>query len=294
MKLCLSCHHAFADKGWRCPSCGAMPDKIDGFFAFAPNLAATNDGMDRQAHHHLDSIQEHSFWFRARNRLIIDLSSLYFGRAQNVLEVGCGTGYVLRGLQSARPEFRLSGSEIYTNGLCYARKRLGADVPLFQMDARAIPFVDEFDLICAFDVLEHIEEDTQVLSNIAKALRPRGGMLLSVPQHPFLWSRTDEIACHKRRYRSGELVEKCRAAGFEILRTTSFVAILLPIMLAQRLARSRLHDHDVAAEFALPRLVDRTFELLLEFERRAIGAGLSFPFGGSRFVAARKPDKSTV
>ena len=68
------------------------------------------------------------------------------------------------------------------------------------MDARNIPFRDEFDVIGAFDVLEHIDEDVAVIDEVRKALRPGGGFLMSVPQHPALWSQQDERAFHVRRY----------------------------------------------------------------------------------------------
>jgi SAM-dependent methyltransferase len=288
MKLCLNCGEAFSAESWSCPSCRHAPQEEDGFLLFAPDLAASNDGMSAEAHHLLDSVQHRSFWFRARNRLIVDLVRRHFAQARAVLELGCGTGYVLSGLQAALPSLRLSGSEIYANGLPYARRRLGPDVALFQMDARAIPFAEEFDLICAFDVLEHIEEDASVLDRIRRALRPDGGILLAVPQHPFLWSQTDEIAYHKRRYRTAELQEKCRAAGFKVLQTTSFVSTLMPFMLAQRLLRGRKANYDAKAEMDLPSAVDHCFEAILDGERRLIGTGLAFPFGGSRFVAAVK------
>src|SRR5689334_11335461 len=93
------------------PSCGHAPQEADGFLLFAPELAAFNDGMPAEAHHVLDKLQHRSFWFRARNRLIVDLVRRHFPQARNVLEVGCGTGYVLSGLQTALPSLRLAGSE---------------------------------------------------------------------------------------------------------------------------------------------------------------------------------------
>jgi SAM-dependent methyltransferase len=244
--------------------------------------------MEPDAHHRLDHLQGSSFWFRVRNRLVMDLVRRYFPKAERVLEIGCGTGYVLRALQGALPRSRLSGSEIYVDGLPYAANRVGPEVSLFQMDARDLPYAAEFDLICAFDVIEHVEEDERVLEEVHRALRPGGGVLLSVPQHPFLWSRADEISFHKRRYRRGELEAKCRKAGLNVIRSTGFVTSLLPLMLLQRLLRSRRKDYDADAELALPRSLDRALEFVLELERRILRAGLSFPLGGSRFVAAQR------
>jgi SAM-dependent methyltransferase len=287
MRLCLHCQSTQIDPDWRCESCGFSPTQIGGIPCFAPDLATENDGMEAVSHDHLDALQDQSFWFRARNRLIHDLARRHFPTARRVLELGCGTGYVTQALRETLPQAAISGSEIYANGLMYARQRLGSDVELLQMDAREIPFWAEFDLICAFDVLEHIEEDTLVLSRIVNALAPGGGVMLSVPQHPSLWSQVDVHAHHKRRYRSGELTAKCVAAGLTIIRDTSFVCLLLPLMFVQRLTE-RKGSFDPAKEHSLPRSVDRTFEMALDLERRLIRAGVSLPVGGSRFVLAKR------
>lgn len=69
-----------------------------------------------------------------------------------------------------------------------------------QMDARAIPAEAVFDLIGAFDVIEHIEEDEAALAAIHRALAPGGVAIIAVPQHPWLWSEADDVAHHARRY----------------------------------------------------------------------------------------------
>ena len=114
-----------------------------------------------------------------------------------------------------------------------------------QMDARAIPAVDAFDLTGAFDVVEHVADDEGVLRGLRRATTAGGGTIIAVPQHPSLWSRADEIGHHQRRYRLGELEAKLRRNGFDILFSSSFTALLLPLMAvsrtqgARRLARCR-------------------------------------------------------
>lgn len=66
------------------------------------------------------------------------------------------------------------------------------------MDARRIPFEGEFDVIGAFDVLEHIEEDERVLGQLNAALRSGGGIIATVPQHQWLWSEMDTVSGHRR------------------------------------------------------------------------------------------------
>ncbi len=288
MKRCLSCKNSFEADAWNCDVCGFEPKKISTYLAFAPELAESNDGMDSSIHDVLDKVQHKNFWFRARNRLIHDLAVRYFPKAHRIMEVGCGTGYVLSALRKAFPYGQITGSEIYANGLGPAERRLGDQGNVLQMDAREIPFTDEFDLICAFDVLEHITEDGDVLAEMHRALKPSGGLLLSVPQHPFLWSAVDDYSFHKRRYTTSELQNKCRKAGFEIVRSTSFVSFLLPLMAMARLKKRNEDKLDPVAELMTSGFMNFALEAVLEGERRLISTGLSFPAGGSRFVAAIK------
>jgi SAM-dependent methyltransferase len=259
-----------------------------GFLSFAPDLAITSGGFEVDFHHLLDHAQEQSFWFRCRNRLLGDLTRQWFAKADSVLEIGCGTGYVLASLREVLPSARFAGSEISTIGLTYAAQRLGSEVALFQMDAVAIPFSNEFDLIAACDVLEHLEDDVKALSEIHRALKPGGGTILTVPQHPLLWSQADRFARHQRRYRPRELSEKCRQVGLVAAVDTSFVASLFPLMMAQRLVRGRKKEYNLSSELSLPRWLDRLLFAILDVERRCIRMGARFPFGGSRVVIAFK------
>src|SRR4029077_3111817 len=106
-------------------------------------------------------------------------------------------------------------------GLQTARTRL-ARVPLYQADARRLPFDREFDAVGAFDVLEHIRQDDAALAQLYQAVRPGGGLLVTVPQHPRLWSTADEYARHERRYTRSGLMQKVADAGFVPVHITSF------------------------------------------------------------------------
>ena len=154
-----------------------------------------------------------------------------------------------------------------------------------------------FDAIGAFDVLEHIDDDEAVIAEVGRALRPGGGFLLSVPQHPSLWSPQDEHAHHVRRYTAAGLRRKLEAAGFEVIRMTSFVSLLLPMMFASRM-RMRGGEADEAFdamdELRQPRAVNMALEAVMTFERtldpprvvvpgRGIAAG-----GGAKADRARR------
>ena len=177
----------------------------------------------------LAEVEAANFWFRARNKIILWALCKYAPTLKSFLEIGCGTGFVIASVAKQFPDARLLGSEFLEEGLVYARQRVpGAEFA--QMDARNIPYAAELDAIGAFDVLEHIEQDEVVLQQINQALKPGGFVFITVPQHRWLWSGVDEYACHVRRYSADELHRKVTQAGFDIVRSASFVSTLLPVM----------------------------------------------------------------
>jgi SAM-dependent methyltransferase len=288
VRLCIECGKSFEGQDLKCPFCRHEPQRLGGHVAFAPQLAEDNEGFNPENFVKLFNMEAGNFWFRARNRLIIWALERYFPQAATFMEIGCGTGFVLSGIRQAFPELTLSGSEIFSDGLAFAAERLPG-VALYQMDARRIPFREEFDVIGAFDVLEHIREDEQVLSQMYQATRQHGGILVTVPQYPFLWSQADDYAHHVRRYRARELKDKVRRAGFNVIRLTSFVSMLLPLLMLSRLKpRFRSEEFDPASEFNISTPMNRTLEKILDGERKLIRAGISFPAGGSLLLVARR------
>jgi len=93
------------------------------------------------------------------------------------------------------------GAEQHIAGLRRARERL-PEVEFVQLDARNLPYKSEFDAIGAFDVIEHIEEDIEVIRSARAALVKNGILVVTVPQHAWLWSGADEHAHHKRGIRA--------------------------------------------------------------------------------------------
>lgn len=296
MRICAACGSTGCDDGWRCADCGHTPARIGGIPSFAPDLAAENEGFRADYFAALAAVEGRSFWFHARNALIVWALRNYVPDAHDILEIGCGTGFVLRGIHAAYPAARLSGSEIFGAGLEFAASRVPS-ADLYQMDARHIPFREHFDAIGAFDVIEHIDDDRAVLAEAARAIRPGGCLLLTVPQHPALWSPQDEYAYHVRRYTSSDLRRKVGAAGFEIVRMTSFVALLLPLLFASRLRMRRRRPaageaFDAIDAVRTPGALNGALGAVMTLERAAIRAGLSFPAGGSLLLVARRRARS--
>jgi SAM-dependent methyltransferase len=264
---------------------------IDGITCYAPELAHSFDGYPEAGFDLTVQVEEQSWWCRSRNRILRSLLEQYGpSTGARMLEIGCGTGTVLRALAGVR-NLKLTGSEIYLAGLRHARRRL-PEVEFIQVDARRLPFENEFDVIGAFDVIEHIDEDELVLANLCHGLVPNGLLLVSVPQHPWVWSRLDELVHHKRRYRRRDLRDKLQRAGFEIVFMTSFVTALFPLMALQRVASRARPGHDGSAaldsEVRFSTVTNACFDAVMRIDEMLVRRGVSLPFGGTLVAIARK------
>jgi hypothetical protein len=119
-------------------------------------------------------------------------------------------------------------------------------------------------------------------------------LIATVPQHPWMWSPTDELAHHRRRYRRGELAAKARAAGLRPLHQSSFTALAFPLMVAARLverARPTRRSLEALSEAHLQPhpAANRALLGLARCEQTLRRWGVPLPFGGSQVLVAGRP-----
>lgn len=266
---------------------------IDGIKCFSPEVASSYADYPDGGFDITDKNGENSFWVSSRNRLfkgIVYDQMVPTGKTK-LLEIGCGTGNFIQHIVENK-NLEITGSEVYLKGLLYAQKKL-PNVDFIQFDVTQGVVGEEFDLIIAFDVIEHIENDIAALSNINRMLRKGGGLILTVPQHMFLWSTLDEIVKHKRRYSRLELVTKLKEDGFDISYATSFLFVLFPLMLISRFfdkKRDQSQSDEVALEkrVKFPNALNWIFDRFMRIDEALIRLGISLPFGGTLIVVARK------
>lgn len=279
MKVCFRCGARFEGREWRCPQCDAQPTIVDGFPSFVTDTAS---GFDASFFDALVAVEQRNFWFAARTRLILDALRRFAPSAKTFIDIGCGTGTVLEGLR-ANTSLQLTGAEPFPEGLRWARKR-APDTELIHSDVHSLPYDHAFDVAGAFDVLEHIENDVDALHAIARVLKPDGILIITAPQHRWLWSAADEIAHHCRRYRRDELTGKLERTGFRVRFVTSFVSLLLPAIAVSRWSRRR----EARAEVELHPSINALLTGVMRAERAMINLGIRFPAGGSLLVVASK------
>ena len=102
--------------------------------------------------------------------------------------------------------------------------RLRADGGLATLsDVTALPFRDRaFDLVCAFDIVEHVEDDRRVFAELSRVAKPGASIVLSVPLHKLRWTAFDALVGHVRRYEPAELLDVLREHGLALERTAAF------------------------------------------------------------------------
>jgi SAM-dependent methyltransferase len=267
---------------------------IDGIKCYNPESALNYDDYPSEGFALTDKYEQTSFWCRSRTRLLNQIISKYTANKEKIrfLELGCGTGFFIRELVKQR-HIDITGSDIYLAGLKYAKSK-SPDIDFVQIDATSNYMHQQFDMIGAFDVIEHIDDDVSVIKNINRSLQPNGLFVVTVPQYQFLWSQLDELVKHKRRYSKTDLITKLEAAGFEIEYQSSFVTVLFPLMLLSRLldrnksANQQSSEADIENRVKLPNIVNWAFDKLMRIDEFLIRCGFSMPFGGSLLVVARK------
>jgi SAM-dependent methyltransferase len=235
--------------------------------------------------------EDRHFWFVGRREIIRDvLERTTPLDGQRILEVGCGSGNVLRYL-AEHTGLRVTGGDRIFEALDYCRSR--RSVPVVVLDVHRLPFAGCFEIVGLFDVLEHCEDDRQALRECHAVLVPRGYLALTVPARPELWSSYDEFSGHMRRYTREELTMKLTQEGFTVTRASYFMAFLAPAMYVSRHLDDRLGRRNAVApdrHLQELRVVPGINEIALSlmrlekiFLRRA-----DLPCGASLLAIARK------
>ena len=222
----------------------------------------------------LTLLEDRHWWYRERRHLLARAASgLIPGIALDIGAAGGGNTRVLRELawQAVALEYGGEGAEV-----CALR-----GIPVVRADATRLPVGPAgLDLVVAFDVLEHIEDDKAAVRGVFEALRPGGRLLVAVPADPALWSAHDEAVGHVRRYTRQTLYDLLAGSGFEVGRMRSWNVLLRPAVAARR-KNSTGSDLDI-----LPRWLNALLHAVVVTERYL--PVRSMP-GVSLLVAARRP-----
>ncbi|MEA4907947.1 MAG: class I SAM-dependent methyltransferase [Chloroflexi bacterium] len=257
---------------------------------------SSQDGYDPTYFDPLFAAEQRHFWFLGRNRILLRQLRKAFPRLPQefqAVEIGCGTGNVLRVLEPFCGAAHLTGMDLFSEGLQFARRRVHCG--LVQADLHHPPFARLFDLVGIFDVLEHIPEDEAVLASLRAMLSPRGIVLITVPAYPGLWSYFDEASHHVRRYTRPELVQKLERAGLKVRFCSYSMATIFPMVWLNRKVAAGgavtdeqdVHDRAVDELRIVPG-INAILAGLLSIEAWWLGNFWRLPFGTSLLAVAER------
>ncbi len=210
--------------------------EVDGIYIFDGDIKEEHQDYDSTG---LDIIFQHEekhFWFITRKEFILKNLRKFISKDDRILDAGGGTGDIAKYLID-NGYTNVAVGDMHINGLRYAKSK--GIKNCYRFNLFEPPFKDEFDVVCIFDVLEHIKEDLLILENINKMLKQNGKIVITVPAHQCLWSNFDVLSGHKRRYTKKEMERLLNNTGFQILYARYFFISIVPLIFLRKLILSK-------------------------------------------------------
>lgn len=177
------------------------------------------------ARHYYESSTPDHWWFRGRATLVAGLAARHHVDNERALDLGAGS-------------LTLLPDRFKTVRLDMVVPRPIGEGPFVKASALRLPFRDSaFSMVGLFDLIEHVEDESELLSEINRVLRPGGAVVLTAPAHQWLWSDHDVRAGHVRRYRVSDLVAIFQRSGFKVEFARQFYGFLLIPAVLRKLLR---------------------------------------------------------
>ena len=190
--------------------------------------------MEQEAYRRMASDEGVHWWFVARRLILRSLIQSIQPGPKTILEIGCGSGGNLSMLAGLG---KVCGVECNPDAYRIAKTRFpDAEILFGKLPEQLSLGERKFDLICALDVLEHIDDDRGALRALRNNLAPEGKVLLTVPAYQWMYGKHDSVHHHVRRYNATSVAQMASAGGFRVRYLGYFNTLLFPIAAIMRLA----------------------------------------------------------
>ena len=252
--------------------------------------------MEHEYYKEYYDLERNHWWFKAREEIIITAIKSLISRGDlksghlNILNVGCGPGRSSEYLSA----FGTVTSIEYDAFCCeFASKKTG--LKIIHGSITELPFQDGvFDLVCAFDVIEHVENDTLAVAEMHRVAVAGGIKFVTVPAFMSLWSNHDVVNHHFRRYTTAPLKKIFTGLQQTELFCSYFNFFLFPpIFFFRKLSNliksgSRRKGSGSDFEAFNPSLANNILYRIFRGERKFVRRRVKMPFGSSIVHIAKK------
>lgn len=246
--------------------------------------------MDTAEYLKLVEVEDAMWYFRALHAHATTLIRAHHPQASGaLLDGGCGTGGFIRRASPVLPALRLHGIDLFQIACDLAH---GRGTPrISRASLTNLPFADRsMAVVTSLDVIQHVADHKAAASEIFRVLEPGGLAVINAPAYMWLWSYHDTATGAERRYTLPGMIQLLTGAGFEIVRSTYWNFLPLPIVAAKRKIFTRFGESDDVKLY--PAWAERLLGAVMTAERSWIGSVSRLPAGSSVLVAARKPRDS--
>lgn len=231
---------------------------------------------------------ESAHWWFAGKRLLMRrlLGDRLRRPGLRILDVGCGAG-------ATAVDFSANGWVCACDRSLHALRFVGERGVASRVaaDGPQLPFRDgSFDVVLAFDVLEHVTDDAGFLRELARVLAPGGALAIHVPAWPSLWSHHDEVLEHKRRYTRRSLQALLGASPLRTAYMGWASCAIFPVTVAIRWARRLTGAESEGADLGVvPPWLNGLLTGVYRVES-SLAARTGLPFGVSLAAIATCPE----
>jgi 2-polyprenyl-3-methyl-5-hydroxy-6-metoxy-1,4-benzoquinol methylase len=245
--------------------------------------------MELSSFKEMQKQQNAHWWFQGR-KLIIQyfLNKNRSTNKANILEIGCGTGANLALLKTF-------GNVTAIEMNAYARKQaehiLGKKIINGHLPDNLPLNNEKYNVICLFDVLEHVQKDQESLKILNHYLDDKGYLILTVPAIPMLYSKHDKDLHHFRRYRKKELLILLENANFTVKHFTYFNTLLLPLAFISRVLDKIIPKNKARGSNNPPKFLNQLLLKIFSLELFLIKY-IKLPIGLSMLFVMVKNDKN--